>query len=73
MQKSFLLIGLIIAVGVYIFGTGGFNVSTLTGFIGWVLSGLGFLAFIGGARKGGAIAFVAGLVIINLPSILRLL
>jgi hypothetical protein len=73
LRSPYLLIGLIVAVGIYIFGTGGFNLNTITGFFGWVLSGLGILAFIGGARKSGAIVFVAGMVIVNLPSLLRLL
>lgn len=70
MKSAYWLIGVIILVAVYIFSSGGFNINTITGFVGWVLAGMGVLAFYGGARKSGVIAFVAGIVIVNIPTIL---
>lgn len=56
----------IIVVGYWIFSDMGFNLISTLAFIGWVMGGVGVMAFIGGARKTGAIVAVVGIVLINI-------
>lgn len=61
-----IFVGLIVIVAIYIFTAGGFSLDTFFAFLGWVLTGMGFFAFLGGERKNGIIAMVIGIILANI-------
>ncbi len=52
--------------GLYIFGHDGFTVQAIRLWLGCCVSSMGALAFIGGEKIMGAIAFVVGILLVNL-------
>lgn len=52
-----------LTIGIYIFGTSGFSVNTVFGFIGWVMFFYGIGVFTGGQKKAGLIICVIGIII----------
>jgi hypothetical protein len=70
-KSAWYLIGFVVLMAVYIFGTGGLSLNTVCGFVGYIVAGMGVLAFIGGMKKAGAVVCVVGIVIANIPSMLK--
>ncbi|AEG60096.1 hypothetical protein [Desulforamulus ruminis] len=66
MKNVAILLILLILLAVWFFMSVGVSLPTIFIFLGWLLLGLGLLAFIGGDRRGGIIAIILGIILSNI-------